>query len=148
MGFFDQLKGAGRALFDDLDKTFGKVTTVHAFTRVCQAAYLIARADGTIDNSEKATLQKVIAKKFPHFKGADIAKAIADADDELSFTVDGGVQMLLGNIAKSAGTDEAAVIMVAVLAVANADGNFDDSEKAMAKQIASRLGLTPSDYGL
>lgn len=148
MGFMDNLRGLGRSLFDDVEKTLGRVTSHASFTRVVQAAYLIAMADGSISNEEKGVLQKVLARKFPHFKTVDIVKAIDEAAGELAFTVEGGTQVLLTSIAKAAGTDEAPLIMVAVLAVANADGDFDDKERAVAKTIAGRLGLTPQDYAL
>ncbi len=148
MNFMSNLRGLGKSLFDDVEKTLGRVTSQGAFIRVVQASYLIARADGTVADAEKAALQKVLAKKFPHFKAADIIKAIADTDEEFAFTVEGGIGVVMANIAKAANTDEAPVIMVAVLAVANADGEFDEAEKLVARKIADRLGLTAGDYGL
>jgi len=148
MGFFDQLAGMGKQLFADAEREFGRITGRETFNRVCQAAFLIARADGSFDPSEKAMLQKVIASKLPHFKAADILKAIDDAAAELEFTVEGGVQMLLANIGKARGTDDAALIMLVALAIGAADGNFDDDEKKVAGQIADTLGVDRGKYGL
>jgi tellurite resistance protein TerB len=148
MPFMDQLRGLAATIFSDAERAFGRVTSGPVFERVVQAAFLIARADGSIDDSEKAALQGVIASKLPHFKAPDIMAAIAKAEGELAFSEVGGIQSLLANIAKSAGTDSAPLIMVVVLAVANADGDFAESEKVVARQIATRLGLNPSDYGL
>lgn len=148
MGFFDRLADAGKALLADAERMAGRITGGATFQRVCNAAFLIARADGSFDGSEKAMLQKVIAAKLPHFKAADIVAAIDRAEGELAFSIEGGVQMLLAEIGKAKGTDEAPLIMLVALAIAGADGNFDDSEKAVARELCDVLGLDRARYHL
>jgi tellurite resistance protein TerB len=148
MGFFDKLASAFKEGFADLEREFARVTSRPTFERVCQAAFLIARADGSFDPFEKAMLQKVIAAKLPHFKAAEIADAIVSAEAELAFTVEGGIAMLLANITKARGTDDAPLIMLVAVAIGAADGEFDDTEKGVARQIAAALGLDPAVYNL
>jgi len=148
MGFFDRMAEAGKSLLADVERATGRITGRETLNRVCQAAFLIARADGTFDPSEKAMLQRLVAAKLPQFTGADISAAIDAATAELEFSVDGGIQMLLASIAKAKGTDQAPLIMLVAVAIAAADGDFDDAEKAVARQIAAVLGVDPSGYGL
>lgn len=148
MGFFDALKGAVSSIAADaeraLNRSFGKAT----FERVVQAGYLIAAADGNVDDSEKVTLGKVIQRKLPQFKPSDVAKAIEAAADECALSAVAGKMALKENISKAAGTDDAKTIMLCVLAVADADGEFADSEKKVAREICQSLGLRAADYGL
>lgn len=148
MGFFDKLSALGKDLFADAERAFRHVTTRKEFAQVCQAAFLIARADGSFDPSEKAMLQKLIAAKLPQFGPRDILEAINDAEATLAFSVDAGVQMLLANIGAAKGTETAQLIMLVALAIAGADGNFDDDEKRVAREIATVLGLEPGKFGL
>ena len=42
----------------------------------------------------------------------------------------------------------ARLIMRLTIAIAGADGNFDDDEKRVARKIAMELGLSPADFEL
>lgn len=148
MGFLDRFAAAIRGAADDLDREFARVTERGTFQRVCQAAFLIARADGSFDPTEKTVLQKVIAAKLPHFRAADIATAIEQAEEELAFTVEGGIGMLLTNIGRAKGADAAPLIMLVAVAIGAADGTFDEDEKRVARQICVALGLDPASYQL
>jgi tellurite resistance protein TerB len=148
MGFLDRLSALGKNFLADAEREFARVTSRHTFERVCQAAFLIARADGTFDDAEKAMLVKVIGTKLPHYGPKDIACAVDAAASELAFSAVAGIAMLLNNIGKAKGSDEAALIMLVALAIAGADGDFSDTEKAMARGIADALGLDPKKYEL
>jgi len=148
MSFLDRLADIGKNFLADAEREFARVSTRTTFERVCQAAYLIARADGSFDGSEKAMLQQVITTKLPHFKGADIKTAIDAAEGELLFSDVAGVATLLANIGQAKGSRDARLIMTVTLAIANADGTFDEAEQKMAARIATALGIAPAEYGL
>lgn len=148
MGILDKLAAAGKNILADAERQFGRVSDRATFERVCQAAFLIARADGSFGTAEKSTLQRVISAKLPHFKAADILAALTAAEGELAFTAEGGTQMLLANIAKAGGTDQAPLIMMVAVAIGAADGDFDADEKAVARKIADALAVEPGCYGL
>lgn len=148
MSFLDRLADIGKNFLADAEREFARVSTRTTFERVCQAAFLIARADGSFDASEKAMLQKVVSSKLPHFKGTDIAAAINAAEDELLFSDVAGIATLLANIGHAKGSSDAQLIMTVALAIANADGLFDEDEQKMAARIAAALGLAPAEYGL
>lgn len=148
MSIFDRIIKIGNDLIGEAEKEFSRLVDKGSFDRACQAAFLIARADGMFDDKEKAALQKILSSKLPNFKAADILAAIQRAQEELIFTVEGGIGSLLSNIARSKGTDDAALIMLVAVAIGAADGDFDDAEKAMARRIADALGIPHSQYGL
>ncbi len=148
MGLFGSIMKAGGSLLASAESALAKITTADTLNRVCQAAFLIANADDNFEDSEKQMLQKVVARKLPHFKNAEIANAIDAAVDECAFSKVAGKLNLMENIAQARGTDDAKLIMLAVLAVANADGDFSKVEMDIAREICSKLGLRTSEYGL
>jgi tellurite resistance protein len=145
---FGKLMGLGKTLMADADKALGRITSKPTLVRVCQASYLIAAADDNFSDAEKEMLQKVVQRKLPGFKMAEIAGAIDAAVDELAFSKVAGKRNLLANIEEAAGTDQADIIMLAVLAVANADNEFADVEKAVAREICMKLRLPLREYEL
>lgn len=148
MGFLGTLMGAAKNAVADMENSLGRMTDASAFKAICIASYLMARADGHIDDEEKVKLSKVIQLKLPKFTAKDIVKVFADAEAELDLSVAVGTMNLLDVIGKQAGKDSAKLIMLAILAVAEADGEVAEEEKVLAKQIAGRLGLNARDYNL
>ena len=148
MGFFDSLATLGKNFLADAEKALGKVSSRSTLARVVQASYLIALADGHVDDSEKLTLGKVIQRKLPYFSNSDVAKEIAAAEDLCALSLIAGKVEILENIQKAAGTDDAKIIMLGILAVANADSEFSPSEMQVARDICIKLGLSTREYGL
>lgn len=148
MSFIDNLKALGKSLVGDMDKALSRVTSKATMERVCQAAFLVAMADGDFSDEEKQMLQKVVQRKLPHFKNVEIANAIDAAADEVSFSKVAGKRSLMQSIEKAAGTDQAEIIMMAVLAVANADNEFSPVEQVVAREICAKLRLSPREYEL
>ena len=134
-------------LSKDAETLFGRVKDKATFERVVLASYLIATADGVISNEEKNALTKMVQRKFPRFKIADITATIKHADDVISFDETTGKLEILNEIGKAKG-DSADLIARTALLVASSDGNVDQHEKDAILTILERLGLTPSLYGL
>lgn len=148
MGFLATLVGAAKSAAADMENALGRMTDAAAFKAVVNASYLMARADGTVTDDEKVKLSKVIQLKLPKFTTKDVVAQLNNAEAELDLSVTAGTMNLLDEIGKQAGKDSAKLIMLAILAVAEADGEFDGQEKVLAKQICGRLGLNARDYGL
>jgi len=132
----------------DAEKALSRVSDKPTFLRTVKASYLVALADGNVSDEEKVTLGRVIARKLPTFKAGEVAKAIDDCAEECALSIVAGRVALMEDISKAAGTDGAKVIMLGVLAVANADGEFAPSEQAVATDICRKLGLSTREYGL
>jgi tellurite resistance protein TerB len=129
------------------ERTFAQITNKAAFNRLVFASVLIATADGNFSTEEKTALAQLIAKQLPQFRIAEILQSIDDAKSKLDFDLAMGRLELFDEVGKSKG-DEATAIVRAAIYIGSADGNFDDKEKAIAKTICERVGLTPSHYGL
>ena len=143
--------GSLKAMLDDArakgDTLFGRIKDRATFKRTVYACYLIGRADGNFDASERQAIGALIQQKLPQFKLADIMAEIEAADAKLGFDETMGTQELMAEIGKAKG-DAAELVVQAACYIGAADGEFDDAEKAVARQIAERMGLNPGHYGL
>jgi tellurite resistance protein TerB len=148
MSFFDALKGIAGNMMADAEKHLSRMSDKPTFLRVVQASYLVALADGNVSDQEKVTLGKVITRKLPSFKASEVAKAIEDCAEECALSPVAGKIALMESISKASGTEGAKTVMLGVLAVANADGEFAPSEQAIAREICRALSLSTSSYGL
>lgn len=108
---------------------------------------LVASADGTVDSQERSKVAALIQKNelLQVFNGSDLkASFLAYCDkagDEFArLDVVNVVRKLKGNEAQA---DTALKI---ALIIANADGNFDDSERKVVKDLCSVLSLPVTEY--
>ena len=143
--------GSLKSMLDDArakgDTLFGRIKDRATFRRTVYACYLIGRADGNFDAAERQAIGALIQQKLPQFKLADIMKEIEAADAKLGFDVTMGTQELMAEIGKATG-DSAELVIQAACFIGAADGEFDDAEKTIARQMAERMGLSPANYGL
>lgn len=144
---FSNFKNMISDFADQSATMFARVTNKKTFDRVVFASFLIARADGNFDASEKTGLAKVINKDFPQFKLTDIIDTLGVADAKIAFDETLGELELIDEIKKASGEDAELIVRTACF-IGAADGDFDDDEKAVASKIASALGLSPAAYGL
>lgn len=144
---FDAFKKLISDVAGEAETLFARVTDKRTFMRVVYAAYLIARADGDFDSSEKSALAKLIDRDFPQFSINDILSALDEAESRVAFDENMGVMEILSEIGKATG-ESADLIMRTSCYIGAADGNFDDDEKAVARQICERLNISPGTYGL
>jgi tellurite resistance protein TerB len=148
VGFLSSLKSIGGSIMADAEKALSRMSDRATFERTVQASYLVAMADGSVSDEEKVVLGRVIARKLPSFKASEVGKAIDACAEECALSKVAGKLALMESVEKAAGTDNAKVIMLGVLAVADADGEFQPSEQAVARDICRKLGLRAADYGL
>ncbi|HEX8614095.1 MAG TPA: tellurite resistance TerB family protein [Telluria sp.] len=112
---------------------------------------LIAMADGSITSDEKQKMVKFIETHdaLSVFTTSDVIKAFQDHVSQLEFDKDIGESKAYQALGKMKSNAEAARLLVRmVIAIASADGKFDDSEKAVAIKICKELGVAPSEFEL
>lgn len=112
---------------------------------------LLALADGDISPEEKRKMMKFIENYEPLsvFKTTDIINTFGEYVSQLEFDNDLGEAKSFEAIAKIKSDNQAArLIMRLVIAIGAADGDFDDNEKAMARRIATELGLNAAEFEL
>lgn len=112
---------------------------------------LVSAADGVISPEEK---QKMIGfmKRSDALNVFDISEIIPLFEkyaDAFGFDPVIGKGECLQTIAKLKKDVDASRLLVRVCcAIGAADGNFDDDEKAIVREICAELGLNPADFSL
>jgi tellurite resistance protein TerB len=115
------------------------------------ACTLVAAADGTIKPAEKEIMAGFIQRN-DILKVFDMTKVIESFNkftSNFEFSAAIGKAEALRAVNKLKSNQEAGRLLIRVCcAVGMADGDFDDKEKAVVKEICAELGLPPSDFGL
>ena len=147
--FLAALKGQIAQLTKAADKFMDK-----SLFKACMAAVVITGwSDGDFDTSEKMKGLK-LAKTHPMFKGKFSADEVKDVFEEYDdvFTMDfamGKTEAMKAISAVSGKDPEAKALVVQTMClIGAADGNFDDDEKRVAKEVCGVLGLRPSQFEL
>ena len=140
MEFVNKAREQGEALF-------AKFTTKDQLDRLVAACCLIAHADGKCDSAEKQKVRQLISVKLPHFDSDDIIESWKKFEGILQMDFDFGKGDLIDTI-KKASDEEFSMIARAMCLIGAADGDFDDKEKAIAREVIAAMGKKPSDFGL
>ncbi|MCP4699113.1 MAG: tellurite resistance TerB family protein [Gammaproteobacteria bacterium] len=112
---------------------------------------LVAAADGNIDATEKQTMAEYInrSEELKVFDMHAVIKRFNHYADNFAFNQMIGKGEALKAIAKIKKNAEAGRLLVRVCcAIGMADGDFDQNEKSMVRDICTELGLPPNDFGL
>lgn len=112
---------------------------------------LISMADGVVSSEEKQKMMRFIEnyEALSVFSSKELIEAFQNAMTQIEFDKDLGQAKAYDAIRKMKSNDAAArLIMRLTIAIAGADGNFDESEKKVARKIAMELGLSPADFEL
>jgi len=145
MGFFDKVKAGLGDLTDEAQKLMHK-TFLQAMTG---AGALTAAADGSIDPCEKQKMVSFI-KANPDLEVFSEREILTSFDawvTQIQTDVDSARSNMFAAIGKLKNNENAArILMRQVVAIAEADGNFDDDEKAIAREIAQELGLSADEF--
>ncbi len=141
----DWLKGVGNSI----GASWGRFRNQTFMDAAMAGAALVAAADGTIQDSEKAAVGGVIGglpelKDFDAVKLFDLFKANCDIISSQPFVAK---TQLLRKIAQLNGKKDAATACLqVVIAVADASDGIDDKEATVIRQIASTLGVDAEPF--
>lgn len=116
---------------------------------VCAAAALVAAADGTIDDSEiEATAKAVSANEALNtaFEPRQIEGCIQRMLDRANGGRVGKMGLYKEIDDVSANADDAELVVLTALDIAEADGTVDPAEEQVMQNIAKRLGLKLDEY--
>lgn len=114
-------------------------------------ATLISMADGAISSEEKKKMIQFIENHdaLSVFQTPDVIKAFQGFASQIEFDRDIGEAKAYEALRKLKSNDQAArLVMRMIISIAGADGNFDASEKRVARLIANELALNPADFEL
>lgn len=118
---------------------------------VVNGCVLVSAADGSIDSAEKQKMMGFLERsdELKHFEARQVIEIFRKVSEDIEFDIDLGKASALRTIAKLKGKDDQARLLIRVIcAIAMADGEFDDSEKAMVRTICNELGVPPADFDL
>lgn len=144
---FNRLKNEFSKIMKEGENVISRAIDKSTFKRVIYAGYLIASADNDFDSDEKAALARIVNKELPQFDIKDIIPVIKECDNIVAFDKRLGVTEILDFVGGASG-DDAKMIMRICCFIGEADGSFDRDEKLVARDIAVRLKLSPSEYRL
>ena len=151
MSFFDTLKQKAGEARAKLATEVGKFKN-REFMEACVAGCgLVAAADGSIDSSEKQKMIKFIQQsdELKVFDTKDVIAVFNKVTENFEFDNEIGKAEALKIIAKLRNKPDAARLMVRVCcAIGSADGDFDDKEKQMVREMCRDLNLPPEDFGV
>jgi len=111
---------------------------------------LIAAADGEIEKEETDKLDQLL-RSNPRLQGFgnEISQTIQRFRDQLDAGFQVGRLHILRELQDIADDRaHAEEVLVNMITIAGADGEFEDDEVAVIKEVAGTLGLNASDYGL
>ncbi|MBX8465227.1 MULTISPECIES: tellurite resistance TerB family protein [unclassified Deinococcus] len=151
MGFLKNLKDRAQQGLDAAQKGWGQYNNAKFADAAMAASALISAADGRIDPEERRKTAAFIMSS-DKLKAFDVSVLAAKYDahcDTMTRDPDFGKINLLqavGKVAKDA--VEARTVAQVALLIATADGNFDESEQKMARDIIHALKLQPGEFGL
>lgn len=151
MSFFDTLKQKAGEARNKLATEVGKFKN-REFMEACVAGCgLVAAADGNIDSSEKQKMMKFIqqSEELKVFDAKDVIAVFNKVTESFEFDNEIGKAEALKIIGKLRSKPDAARLMVRVCcAIGSADGDFDDKEKQVIREMCRDLEIPASDFGL
>lgn len=112
---------------------------------------LVAAADGNVDPSERQRTASLITSNevLQNFPADDLQRRFNDYVSKLTTDFDFGKVSVLQDIAKTKKkpAEARAVIQIGII-IGGADGDFDDTEKAVVREACHAVGLAPAEFEL
>jgi tellurite resistance protein TerB len=145
--FLDNLKQKA----SDLKTEVLKFKNKDFMNAAISGSVLIAMADGQISSEEKQKMMRFIEnyEALSVFPSKDLIESFQGTVAQIEFDKDLGEAKAYEAIRKMKGKDEAGrLIMRLIIAIAGADGRFDDNEKQVARRIAGEIGLDAAEFEL
>ena len=105
------------------------------------ASVLVAMADHDISSVELATRDYCL-QTISQLKIFNVTQAKSVFYDYLDLLENGGRAQLLAAVAKQAGDQDAAILLISIgLAIAKADYDFSDAERQVITDLCEQLGM-------
>jgi tellurite resistance protein TerB len=151
MALWNQLRARAQTMGDQLKTKTGQFKNKEFANASMAMCALIAAADGSIDNAERAKVSGLITsnealKVFPQ---AELTQKFDFYASKLQSNFDFGKLEATQTIAKlKTKPDQARAVIQIGIIIGGADGNFDDHEKAAVRDACHTLGIPPAEFDL
>jgi tellurite resistance protein TerB len=147
----DWLKTNVAATREKLATEVGKFRNREFMEGLVAGCALVSAADGNIDSAEKQRMTGFIqnSAELKVFDLGDVIKSFNAYCEKFEFDAEIGKAEALRAVGKLRSKPDAARLLVRVCrAIGSADGDFDESERAVCRTICTELGLNPADFEL
>lgn len=128
-----------------------KVQNKELMEAIVAGVMLVGMADGSIGQSESEKIEKLLAKNenLDGFKPSEIREVMTKYEGILDADFMVGQQKMMKEITEISGNSEQAEeVFLNVLAVAKADGEVDEKEKAVLVKVGYALCINLKNYGV
>lgn len=145
------LKTNATAARDKLSSEVSKFKNREFMEAVVSGCALVAAADGDISSDEKQKMIGFIqnSKELKAFDVKDVITSFNEVCEQFEFDQQIGRAVALKSVGQLRKKEDAARLLVRVCcAIGSADGNFEESERAVCRAICNELGLSPGDFDL
>lgn len=151
MGFFDDLKNRAAQMQTTLSTELVKFRNRDLMDAILAGCALVAAADGTVSSEEKSKMLGYVRNSdvLKHYDSSQVIDTFQKCIGKLEFDFAMGKAELLKIISKVAKkTDESRLLIRVCCAIGGSDGNFDQQEKRVVRDICLELGINPADFDL
>lgn len=151
MGFLSKIKEGALEMQNQLStqvKQFKNKNFADGTMAVCA---LVSAADGTIDADERRKTASFISSNeiLSVFDVSELQQTFNSYCDKITKDFDFGKIDLLQVISKlKKKPDQARAAIQVGIVIGNSDGNFDDDEKKVVREICHSLAIDPSEFDL
>jgi len=147
----DWLKNRFQEVSSNLKTEVTRIRNKTFLEAVVAGCVLVAYADGVVKPEEKQKMMGFLqnSEVLSVFDSMEVIKLFEKFAQQFEFDFGIGEANALQAVGKLKTKESEARLMVRVCcAIGAADGDFDDSEKAMVRKICGELGLNPKDFDL
>lgn len=147
----DWLKNKYSEVSKSLKDEVTKIRNQTFLEGVVAGCVLVAHADGIVKPEEKQKMLGFMRNNdiMAVFETEEIIKLFEKYASRFEFDREIGEMDALAAIGKlKEKTDQGRLLVRVCCAIANSDGEFDDSEKVAVRKICNELGTNPADFDL
>ncbi|MGC0362092.1 tellurite resistance protein TerB [Rhodococcus sp. 27YEA15] len=151
MAFWDQLKAKAKEMNSQLATKTGQFRNKEFANASMAMCALIAAADGSIDESERAKTAALIASNeaLAVFPPDELRQKFDWYCSKLSSDFEFGKVEATATIAKvKSKQDQARAVIQIGIIIGGADGNFDQYERAAVRDACFAVGIAPAEFDL
>lgn len=148
MSLFDSIKNSVVNAGNSVNAELKKFRSKDLLQAIVAGSTMIAYADGVVTPVEKQKLMAFVrsSEQLSVFESDKVIESFTLYLSRFEFDVTIAAGEALQKIAAFKGKPEAQLIVRVCLAIANADGSFDDTEKKALGQICQALDLDVKNF--
>ncbi|GAA3867085.1 tellurite resistance TerB family protein [Streptomyces sedi] len=151
MALWDRVKESAASMQEQLNAKKNDLKS-GAFRDASMAmCALVAAADGSVEPAERQRVAQLITTNevLRNFPADDLRRRFEEYVDKLEADFEFGRVGLLQDVAKAKKkpAEARAVVQIGIV-IGGADGDFDDTEKAVVREACYSLDLPPAEFDL